>query len=80
MRISSEHLEAMRELISPLDNEDRREKYRNGDFPRSELTKDVNRRYRFDLMWAAKAYNVFGDTEYDDSHIYTALRSIIPSL
>lgn len=80
MKMSSQHVEAMRELISPLDTEANRERYRNGDYPKSELTKDVNRRYRFDLMWAAKAYDVVKDADYNDEHLNTALKSIVPNL
>lgn len=82
MKMSSEHLEAMRGLISPLDTEANREKYRSGNFSRSELTKDVDRRYRWDLFWASKANRVVHteDCDYNDSHINTALKSIVPSL
>jgi hypothetical protein len=80
MRVTSEHVEAMRELIAPLDTERVREAYRKGEFRNSHLTKDLNRRYRWDLLWAAKAYGVVQDAGYNDSHIDTALRAIVPAL
>lgn len=80
MKIKPEHVEAMRELITPLDTDTTRKAYRNGQYPRAELTKDVNRRYRWDLMWAARAHDVIKNAEYNDAHIDTALRSIVPTL
>lgn len=80
MKVKPEHVQALRALIEPLDTERVREAYRNGRYPRAELTKDVNRRYRWDLMWAAKAYNVVKDHGYNDEHINTALKSIVPML
>jgi len=78
--MTKEHIAAMQALIEPLDTEETRQNYRDGLFPRSELTQDLNRRYRWDLMWAANAYDVVKDADYNDSHINTALKSIVPAL
>ncbi len=80
MKVKPEHVAALRALIEPLDTEQVREAYRQGQYPRAALTKDVNRRYRWDLMWAAKAYDVVKDQDYNDAHIDTALKSIVPVL
>ena len=80
MKIKPEHVQALKALIEPLDTEERRKAYRTGQYPRAELTRDVNRRYRWDLMRAAKGYSVVQDEDYNDEHINTALKSIIPAL
>jgi len=80
MKVTKEHVAAIRDLIEPLDTEETRQRYRDGDFPRAELTRDLNRRYRWDLMWAARANLVLHDADYNDSHIDTALRSVVPPL
>jgi hypothetical protein len=80
MKVIPEHVKAMESLIAPFDTEERREVYRNGQFPRADLVKDVNHRYRWDLFYMAKAYRGMGDAEYDNTHIDTALRSIVPKL
>lgn len=80
MKVTTEHVQALKALIEPLDTEARREAYRKGEYPRAELTKDVNRRYRWDLWWVAKGYRAIGDAEYNDAHLDTALKSIVPTL
>lgn len=80
MKVKPEHVKAMESLIAPLDTEERREVYRSGLFPRAELVKDVNHRYRWDLFYMAKAYRGMEDAEYDNAHIDTALRSIVSKL
>lgn len=84
MKIKPEHLAAMKEAISPLDTAERRQAYRDGNFPRADKVKDLNKRYRWDLLWAADftrliiASDVY--TYANDTHIDTALRSIVPKL
>ncbi len=80
MKVTTEHVQALKALIEPLDTEARREAYCKGEFSYSELTKDVNRRYRWDLWWTAKAYRAIEDATYNDAHIDTALKSIVPML
>ena len=88
-KIPPEAVEKMRAAISQIDSPEWREKYRNGDYPRADSTKDVNKRYRWDLLWAACSRGLlpqFYPTElYDtynvnDSHIDTALRNIVPPI
>lgn len=83
--IQGAFLEAIRAAVSPLDTEEARENYRLGLYPRSEYTKDVNKRYRWDLFWAARGSKVIIENDdtnvvITDAHIDTALRAIVPAL
>ena len=84
MKISKEVVEKYREYISEFDTEAVRESYRTGKYPRSEHTKDVNRRYRWDLFWCVndtyKVYNDLIEDDFNDSHIDTMLRNIVSPL
>lgn len=88
MKIKPEHLSVIREAICPLDTEALREKYRNGDFPRSDQTKDLSMRYRWDLLYLSKlkigdGVGMPGLPLYQymiDTHIDTALKSFIPDI
>jgi hypothetical protein len=80
MRVTSEHLTALKEKIEPLDTPERRVLYIKGAFPNASLTKDLNKRYRWDLFWASGASKLLYDTDYNDSHIDTALRSLVPEI
>jgi len=78
-------LEAMRDAIAPLDTPTVRGAYLRGEFPRAELVKDLDRRYRWDLLNAALPASWICPELYDaagclDSHIDTALRAIVPPL
>jgi hypothetical protein len=82
--------------IAPLDTPKRRAAYLAGDFPRAEMVKNLDMRYRWDLL--SEAMNGFrrqmalGEsgrerdvydriyTYADDTHLDTALRSIVPAL
>lgn len=79
LKVSREHLAAIRAAIEPLDTLERRNAYRSGQYPRADLTKDVNKRYRWDLFYAAGSWRLH-DGNYLDSHIDTALRFIVPTL
>ena len=82
--ISADRVEAMRERIAPLDTIERRERYRNGDFPRAHAVRDLDRRYRWDLFWASHANDVVNASDnagsLKDAHIDTALRKIVEVL
>ena len=80
MKITPQDLDAMREAISPLDTQDRRARYQAGAFPRADLTKDVDKRYRWDLLHES-GYRIVDLYDYmDDTHIDTALRNLVPVL
>lgn len=85
MKVTEEHVALMRHAISQLDSGSARLAYRNRNFPRADQTKDVNKRYRWDLFWAANTnypntMRLILDANYKDSHIDTALRSIVPNV
>lgn len=57
--------------------------YSHGIFPRAQSTKDLNKRFRWDLFHAAirKEEGLWGKfREFKDSHIDTALRAIVPAI
>lgn len=90
MKIPKDIVEKMRQAISPLDTEELRQSYRDGNFLRSEFTKDLDKRYRWDLLHDASDRGIISqwfisDTLYaidgvNDTHIDTALRNIVPPL
>lgn len=77
MKISAQHFEEIRAAIAPLDTEERRTAYRAGDFPRAARVQDLNKRYRWDLFWAAGVSPQYHLEGLTDVHIDTALRSIV---
>jgi len=83
MRVSKDHLRMIREAISPLDTDGIREAYRNGEFPRAGQVKDLDKRYRWDLYYAAirRAWSLHDATHgYTMAHIDTALRAVVDPL
>lgn len=83
LAIKPEHLEVVRAAIAPLDTEATRARYRKGDFPGAGAVKDLDKRYRWDLFWAAGLSQFTVDTLYRyiaDPHIDSALRSIVKPL
>lgn len=84
MKIKPEHVEQLKVFIEHLDTPERRQQYINGDFLNSSKTTDVNKRYRWDLVFANPEASRFICAmlyKYShDEHIDTALRSIVPKL
>jgi hypothetical protein len=83
VKMSNEAREMLAKAITPLDTPDARTMYVERRFPRAEFVKDLDKRYRWDLMSAALGYR-FACEQYDaglnDSHIDTALRNIVQPL
>lgn len=77
MKISAIELDRLQFAVAPLDTLERRRQYAAGDYPRAEKTKDLWRRYRWDLYWESSFRFDYG--RYNDDHIDTALRKAIPS-
>lgn len=85
MKISKERLEVWRAAITPLDTAELRARYAARDIARAATVRDIDTRYRFDLLntavmlgrltWA----DVFGDG-MNDAHRLTALRQIVPAI
>lgn len=86
MRMSADTFTTFKSSIEALDTEDRRHAYREGNFPRSAGVKDLNKRYRWDLLWVAnsRSENCLIGAAYseglNDAHIDTALRKAVPEL
>lgn len=80
MKMSDDTRAKLAEAIKPLDTDARRAQYRARDFPRAELVKDLDKRYRWDLLYAAGVAAKGILSGLDDSHIDTALRALVPSL
>jgi hypothetical protein len=79
VKVTPSDLDIIRGAVTPYDTEERRDRYRRGDFPRADAVQDLNKRYRWDLFYGTRAYlGVRG--EYADAHFYTALKSVIPDL
>ena len=83
-------LESLRTELQPYINQlnttANRRRYIAGDFPRAELCKDVNTRFRWDILWAipnnirqpihAQAKALGGN----DTHLNSLLKSMIHDL
>ena len=89
MKIKDEDIAVLRNAITPLDTQDRRNMYREGNFPNAASCKNLDMRYRWDLLYETKlkigdGVGVQGDVNLyaylDDSHIDSALRSLVPVL
>lgn len=81
MKMTTQHFDALKAAIEPLDTTERRAAYLEGRFPRSDKVKYLDTRYRWDLFWAVKGYQIFGDRHsYETSHIDTVLRRIVAAL
>jgi hypothetical protein len=82
MKVTPEHLSVLREAVAPLDTPERRERYRKGEFPRAAAVQNLDRRYRFDLLYASRAMNnpALADAGYADAHLETALKAVVPAL
>lgn len=85
MKIHPIHMAALRTGIAEIDTEARRARYRAGNYMNAAQTKDLDRRYRWDLMWDLPVgeRRALVNTMYEylnDAHIDTALRAIVPML
>lgn len=83
MKMESHHFEFIKDSIVLSDTSERRERYRNGDFYNSDKVKDLNTRYRWDLLNECVECRWLCEQLYDylnDDHIDTALRKIIAPL
>lgn len=80
MRVTGVDIATLTEALRPLDTPDRRDAYRAGKFPRADKVKDLDRRYRWDLLYASRALADDMCAKYDAAHIDTALRCIVPAL
>lgn len=80
MRVTGAELEALRVALAPFDTAERRDAYRRGIFPRADRVRDLDKRYRWDLLYHAGGYRILPPSAELDTHIDTALRRVVPPL
>ena len=88
MKITQEHYQYMSDAIQGVlikynSNGELIAEYECGLFPRADKTKDLQKRFCFDLLYGAGLNSWVCDNLYsylDDTHIYTALKSICPQV
>jgi hypothetical protein len=89
MKIKPEDLVVLKEAISKVDTIENRQLYISGKFSRADRVKDINMRYRWDMLHLCKlrigdGVGIEGDLNLysymNDTHIDTALKSIIKPL
>lgn len=86
MKMTDADFQKLATRVVPLDTQERRQIYREGKYPRAEFTKDVNKRYRWDLLFASGGRFHNGNflsqlyTYLNDSHIDSALKSLVKDL
>ncbi len=94
MKVTAEHRETIRAGIAHAltmierntgqSEETIRQAYRDRQIPRGDAVKDIDKRFRWDLYWAAARHSDTGMPDstngYNMDHIDTALRSIVAPL
>jgi hypothetical protein len=84
MKLPTTLIDTMQSKIAPNDTPENREYYLSGKFPQADKVKDLDKRYRWDLLYSAftpvdicRWYDTF---DCSDSHIDSALRQIVHKL
>lgn len=88
MKIKKEHFDHLQtsidQVLAQYNNQGQLvSEYERGLFHRSEKTKDLQRRFCFDLLFGAGLNKFVCDELYpylNDDHIYTALKAIVPKV
>ena len=83
MKFNATDFDALDDAVSPLDTCSMRDRYVKGDFPRADAVQDLDKRYRWDLLWmAADADRAVYDIleGYNTDHIDTVLRALVSPL
>jgi hypothetical protein len=81
MKVDKIQLDKWRAAVLQLDTPALRYQYKARKIARADTVKDINVRYAHDLFWAAVGYGAISYEElrgYNDAHIATALRNIVP--
>ena len=73
---------AINEAIEPFGWDEVIKTYETGNFPRADKVKDLQKRFCFDLLFAANVKELVNEIyEYcNDDHIYAALKSFLPTI
>ena len=89
MKITTEDFNKLKEAIEKVDTPENRQLYISGKFSRSDNVKDLNLRYRWDMLHLCKlrigdGIGTKGDLDLysymNDTHVDTALKAIIKPL
>jgi len=86
MKASRELIDRVGAMVSEVETDTFptvRDDYRAGNYPRADRTKDLNKRYRWDLWWYLTGHNpwLWGEVQgFDDAHIDTMLRRAVRPL
>lgn len=94
MKVTAEHRDVIEDAIARvlvrlkdeqgLTETQLRDRYRARDIPRGDAVQDIDKRFRWDLFYAATAGTTWVselyDLGYNDAHIDTALRAIVSPL
>lgn len=83
LKMSPESFDVLRKAVAVLDTEYQRGIYRRGEFSRASTVKDLNKRYRWDLAYAAVGTRWLSELYthgLNDTHIDSALRAIVAPL
>ncbi len=83
MKITKEHYDFLNKEINHvlIKYPNLVDEYENGHFARADRTKDLQKRFCFDLLYGAGLTKWVCDELYpymNDDHIYTALKNICP--
>ena len=85
MKIRQEHLNTLKinidELLAKYPS--LVDEYEQGQFPRADKVKDLQKRFCFDLLYGAGLNSWVCDELYpylNDSHLYTALKAVCPTV
>ena len=79
MKLTKEHQELLAG-ITALDTETLRDYYRKGKYHNTDKVKDLNKRYRWDLLWLLKLDLTEIYKYANDDHIDTVLRKLVKPL
>lgn len=89
MKIAPEHFQTLQSVLAQADKPEFRQQYLDGNFPNADKCRDLDKRYRHDLLyWCQYRAGLLpeywlAETLYsylNDDHIDTALRKLVPPL
>lgn len=83
MKATTEQRDTLAAAIAPLNTEYNRQMYREGRFHNAHKVKDLDMRFRWDLLHASGGWQLTAplyDAGLNDMHIDTVLRSIVAPL
>ena len=80
MKIQQDVREQIAKAIEPLDTQERRQRYLDGNFDRAYAVSDLDKRYRWDLFWTVRPHLAVSLHGLKDTHIDTVLRKIVAPL